>query len=129
MKNMKIYCTHSSWFDYQKDWYEILRASPIAQEHELIFPHESPEIQQNSYPVLQTVDCVLAEVSFHSTGMGIELGWSQIIGKPIFCFYRQGTKPSTALEAVSKNCVEYSSSSELILKISHLISHEMNNTL
>lgn len=86
---MKIYCAHSSGFDYQHDWYDILRMSPLMIDHELIFPHEVESIRKNSYPILQTVDCVIAEVSYHSTGMGIELGWSQALTKPIVCFYKK----------------------------------------
>ncbi len=70
---MKIYCAHSSAFDYQHDWYDILRASPLSLEHTLIFPHENDTIQKNSYPTLQIVDLVIAEVSYPSTSMGIEL--------------------------------------------------------
>ncbi len=76
---MKIYCAHSSAFDYQHDWYDILRASPLMSEYQLIFPHEREEIQKNSYPTLQTVDCVIAEVSHASLGLGIELGWAQVL--------------------------------------------------
>ena len=63
---MKIYCAHSSAFDYQHDWYAVLRASPFMSAHELVFPHEGETIQKNSYPTLQTVDCVIAEVSHPS---------------------------------------------------------------
>ncbi len=128
MNNMKIYCAHSSGFDYEHEWYYVLRNSEIGLKNTCVFPHESAEVQRNSKSTIESCDCVIAEVSHASTGMGIELGWAETFHKPIFCFYREGTKPSASLQAVSKHCMLYSSQSELIQNISHLLSHEMNHT-
>lgn len=125
---MKIYCAHSSSFDYEHDWYDVLRKSPIMEQHTCIFPHETPEIEKNSYPVLQSVDCVLAEVSHNSTGMGIELGWAHALGKPICCFYTVDTKPSLSLQAITSHCLKYDSPEELLTLITHFLSHEMNHS-
>ncbi len=124
---MKIYCAHSSAFDYQHDWYDIYRNSAIAKKNTCIFPHEDEAAKSYSYPVIQSCDCVIAEVSHHSTWMGIELGWAQTFGKPIFCFYKNGSKPSSSLQAVTKNCIAYSSPEELLELISKSLSHEMNH--
>lgn len=63
---MKIYCAHSSAFDYQHDWYDVLRNSDIGKSHDCIFPHESDEIKSNSYSTIQSCDGVIAEVSYPS---------------------------------------------------------------
>lgn len=120
---MKIYCAHSSAFDYQHDWYDILRNSSLIAEHDLIFPHEVDIINLNSYSMLQNVDCVIAEVSHPSTWMGIELWWAYALWKPIFCFYKIGTKPSWSLVAVTQHCLSYNSHEELIQSIAQWLSN------
>lgn len=125
---MNIYCAHSSGFDYEHEWYDVLRNSEICLKNACVFPHESVEIQKNSKSTIESCDCVIAEVSHPSTGMGIELGWAETFHKPVFCFYREGTKPSASLQTVSKHFISYSAPSELIQNISHLLSHEMNNS-
>ncbi len=64
---MKIYCAHSSGFDYQHEWYDVLRKSKIAQQYELFFPHELVDIIRSSYETIQSSDCIIAEVSHSST--------------------------------------------------------------
>ena len=127
MKNMKIYCAHSSAFDYRHDWYDVLRTSPLAVEHELIFPHEHEAIQKNSYSTLQSVDCVLAEVSYPSLGLGIELGWANSLQKPLYCLYTSDSRLSPSAANIATDCAAYNSKEELIYLISQFISHEMNH--
>jgi len=124
---MKIYCAHSSAFDYQCDWYDVLRASSLMVDHELIFPHEHPEIQRDSYPTLQSVNCVLAEVSHPSIGLGIELGWAYLLQKPLYCLYTSGSRLSPSAANISTQCAAYGSKEELIQLISQIIYHEMNH--
>lgn len=125
---MKIYFAHNTQFDYQKEWYDIIRNSTIFQQNECIFPHEHEEMKKNSYPTLQTVDCIIAEVSHHSTGAGIELGWSQTLWKPIFCVYKTDSKLSNSLKSVTNRFFEYDTSEKLIETISHILTHEMNHS-
>lgn len=124
---MKIYCAHSSAFDYQHDWYDVLRLSSLAREHEFVFPHEHEEIQKNSYPTLQNVDCVLAEISYPSLGLGIELGWAQSLHKPLYCFYMSHSRLSPSVASIASDCAAYSSKEELLHLISQFLSHEMNH--
>jgi nucleoside 2-deoxyribosyltransferase len=128
MKNMKIYCAHSSAFDYQHNWYDVLRASPLAVEHELIFPHEHEVVQKNSYPMLQTVDCIIAEVSYPSLGLNTELGWAQSLQKPLYCLHTSDTQVPTSVADIATDCAAYNSKEELIYLISQFLSHEMNHT-
>jgi nucleoside 2-deoxyribosyltransferase len=97
-------------------------------EHELIFPHENEEIQKNSYPTLQSVDCVLAEVSYPSLGLGIELGWAQSLQKPLYCFYIWDSRLSPSAANIATGCVMYHSKEELISFISQFLSYEMSHS-
>jgi len=123
---MKIYVCHSKSFDYKSELYEPLRLSPLNQLHEIILPHEFSEQSFNSKEVIPTVDLVLAEVSFPSTGMGIELGWANKDGKRIVFIYKQGTSLSASLKAVSEEFVEYISTADLTNKLQTVLNHEPN---
>ena len=117
---MKIYVAHSREIDYAKDLYEPLRKSELNNQHEIILPHEA-QGWTNSKEILKQCSLVIADVTFPSTGEGIEMGWANLFGARIICIYKKGAKPSSSLKAVSEDFVEYSSSEELIQKLTELI--------
>lgn len=104
---MKIYFAHSTAFDYQNEYYHPIEASPLSQTHKLIFPHKDDNFI-NTKDIINSCDLVVAEVSYPSTGMGIELGWASAANKPITALFKSGTKPSQSLSAVTSNIIEYS---------------------
>jgi hypothetical protein len=59
----------------------------------------------------------LAEVSYPSTGQGIELGWANVYGTPIICFYRHGSDPAKSLQEVSQNVIEYKDDLNMVNKL------------
>jgi len=71
LPRMKIYIAHASSFPYEKELYEPLRSSPLAQEHDLVFPHEAGR-DVNTKALIESCDIVVAEVSYSSIGLGIE---------------------------------------------------------
>jgi len=103
---MKIYVTHSSNFDYKNDLYLPIRQSKLNIQHEITLPHEQTDELFNSKEYMKNCDFILAEVSYPSTGQGIELGWADLYNKPILCFYKKGFKPSKSINAVSKHIFE-----------------------
>ena len=115
---MKIYVAHSSSFDFRKELYTPLRASKLAKLHQLILPHEASSTPMSSKDLLKTCDLVLAEVSYPSTGEGIELGWADMLGIPIICLCKAGYQYSPSLKVVTQKIIEYSDSEDLIKKIS-----------
>ncbi len=119
---MKIYVAHSTQFNYQEELYKPLRSSQLDTKNEIILPHENSLELFNSKEYFDSCDLVIAEVSFPSTGEGIELGWANIKNVKIICVYRAGSKFSSSLKAVSKDFIEYSSSSDLIQKLEKLLS-------
>ena len=114
---MKIYVTHSTSFDYKKELYKPLRNSNLNAKHDIALPHEKSSELFDSKKYLDKCDLVVAEVSFPSTGQGIELGWANVKNVPIICFYKRGTKPSGSIKAVTDKIFEYTNSDNLIKKI------------
>ncbi|OGY86951.1 MAG: hypothetical protein A2233_00460 [Candidatus Kerfeldbacteria bacterium RIFOXYA2_FULL_38_24] len=116
---MKIYIGHSTSFDFQNELYKIIRESDISQQHEIIFPHEKSDEQFSSKTLFQSgCDLMIAEVSWPSTGLGIELGWADTHHVPVVCIYRKGSKVSGALKVVSQNFFEYENPSDILRVIS-----------
>ena len=70
---MKIYVSHASSYDYRGELYEPLKLA--LPDHELFLPHEkSNDVSQEARDIIEACDIVLAEVSYPSTGQGVELG-------------------------------------------------------
>lgn len=113
---MKLYLSHASGYDYKSELYEPLKRS-VATEHEILFPHDEHENGVISREVIPTCDAVLAEVSYASTGQGIELGWADASEVPIICFFRAGSKVSSALTFVSNRLIEYEAKEDMIEKL------------
>ncbi len=112
---MKLYISHSSGFDYTSGLYAPLKKS-IARDHDIFFPHDSKDVV-NSKSIIQESDLILAEVSYPSTGQGIELGWGDAEGIRIICFYKAGSSPSSAIELISSSSFEYASMDEMLSKL------------
>ncbi len=111
---MKIYVIHSTGFEYEKELYEPLRKSGLA---EFVFPHEKSKKPFNSKKILPTCDAVVAEVSYPSTGSGIELGWADSFKVPIIAACKKNSNPSSAIPSLARQWIEYSSSEELVQKL------------
>lgn len=114
---MKIYVCHSTTFDYANELYEPLKRN-LASLHDLLLPHAS-DSDIHSKDLIESSDLILAEVSYPSTGQGIELGWADSARKPIICVYNASTAPSGALRHIAKSLVAYTDSQDMITKISN----------
>lgn len=116
---MKIYVSHSSKIDYQKDLYEPLRNSELAKVHEFLFPHER---SLDLFPTRelfskQGCDLVFAEVSFPSHGQGVELGWAYDDGIRIIMASKPDAKLSSVLPELCKEMLTYTDAADLIVKL------------
>lgn len=120
MLPMTIYVVHASNFDFKSELYQPLRQSALNQTHAIILPHETEQFI-NSKEVIENCDLVIAEVSYPSTGMGIELGWAESLGKKVICIYKAGIKPSSSLKVVSQVFLEYTSSEHLVEQLQQSI--------
>jgi nucleoside 2-deoxyribosyltransferase len=115
---MKIYCAHSSGFDYNAEYYQPLSRLSELYGHELILPHANPDIMRNSKESIRSCDMMVAEVSYPSTGMGIEMSWAESFGIPILALYRASTKPSDSIKAITRHVHPYITMQDMIDMVS-----------
>jgi len=113
----KVYISHSSGFDYRKELYKPIHDAAWSKEHEVVLPHEHSDEQYDSRSEMRSFDLVIAEVSYPSTGMGIELGWAESIGIPIVALFKEGEKPSGSVRAVTDTFIDYESAEDLQEKL------------
>ena len=123
---MKIYIAHSREFDFIDELYKPIRASKLNAEYTFILPHEE-KTDKNNKVELEESHLIIAEVSFPSTGLGIELGWASIKNIPIICISREGCKISSSLNYVTKDFVTYFDPTDMIAKISSFLTGQPKN--
>lgn len=111
---MKILIVHSSGFDFQNELYEPLRNSAIAREHELYFPHDPEHIDLPTREELKRTDLVIGEVSYPSTGEGIEIGLAVAMDVPLLLLHKEGTKPSSSLRFVVPSVHTYRDTEDML---------------
>lgn len=124
---MRLYLSHSGNFDYQTELYTPLKHSALAVEHSIFFPHDPENIDTKTKGILPTYDVVIAEVSYPSTGQGIEIGWASASNTQIVCFHKTNSKPSSALRFVSESLIEYSTPEDLVAKISTYLASKLGH--
>jgi hypothetical protein len=111
--SMRIYISHSREFDFENELYEPIRESHLDSEHDFFLPHENNK-EVITKDIIKNSDLVVAEVSFPSTGQGIELGWAESFGVPVCCIYKSGTTYTNSLRAITDSIFEYSGIEELL---------------
>ncbi len=114
---MRIYVSHKRTED-NPQFYDLK-----ILDHNFIFPHEVSQQSFNTKELFQNKSCdlVLAEVSEPSTGQGIELGWANLLGIPVLCVYKTGSKISNSLKQVTKNFIEYDGIEDLQTKVAEAL--------
>lgn len=112
---MKIFISHASCYDFEKELYEPLRKAQFFQEHEVVLPMQKDNFD-TSLETVQSCDLIIADVSYPSTGQGIELGWAYILNIPVICIYKKGSKYSGAIPEIFDILIEYNDIEELIKK-------------
>ena len=121
---MIIYMSHSREFDFKKELYVPIRESPLNSEHDFILPHENsnePFDSENLFA--KGCDLVISEVSFPSTGQGIELAIAAREYKlPLAYISKKGSKTSGSLAKLNPLAqLEYSDAPEVISVIEEII--------
>lgn len=114
---MKIYLSHAGNYDYEKELYAPLKASPLASRHDIFYPHEVKNVAVNTRELLPQYDLVLAEVSHPSTGQGIEIGRAEAAGVPVLCIYHEGAQLSRSLRFVTQDFIAYTSTPDLLQQL------------
>lgn len=112
---MLIYISHASSFNFAEELYKPIKKGLGASN--FIFPHE--DLKTNPYDVRKLFNSgkcsqVIAEVSYPSTGQGIELAWAEHLNIKINCIYNSKATPSSSLEKVSDTFFQYNSTSRML---------------
>lgn len=118
---MKIYISHASAYDYERELYEPIRGSELYKQHTFFLPHESHNTGVPAKQVLADTDLLVAEVSLPSTGQGIELGLASAAGVPIICFYKAGAKYSGSVRFISKDVIPYNNPTDLLERMASFL--------
>jgi nucleoside 2-deoxyribosyltransferase len=117
---MKIFVAHASSFNFKEALYDPLRNSVLNQQHEIILPQEEGH-EEVTKELIKSCDLLIAEVSYPSTGQGIELGWADMYSVPVVCIYKQGASFSQALHYVSKKFLMYTDAQNMIEDITGVL--------
>ena len=105
---MNIYVAHSREFDFKNELYLPIRDSNLFKDHKVILPHDLSEKSFDSKMFfLNDCNLLIAEVSYPSTWLGIELAWANEYKVNILCIYKRWTKPSWSVKAVTDDLIEY----------------------
>lgn len=104
-----MYVSHSSQFDFQTQLYAPLTQIFSGTPHHLIFPHEKNMKQYPSKMLFHKHKCdvVIAELSYPSTGVGIELGWADACDIPILGIAKMGSAPSKSITTIVQTIILY----------------------
>jgi len=117
---MKIFVAHSSNFDFRNELYLPLRNSELNKNHEIFLPQENGQ-EPVTQELIKNSNLIIAEISYPSTGQGIELGWADIYNIPIVCIYKNGAKTSRSLKKITDQFISYDNSNDMIEKLTSFI--------
>lgn len=101
---MNISISHSTSFDFETELYTPIKKSFRLRKHNFFFPEDRVK---NTRDVIKSCDIMIADVSYPSTGTGIEIGWASTVDKPIYCIYKKGCEYSFSLKFITENFYEY----------------------
>ena len=120
---MKIFVSHSNNYDFQNELYMPLRKSGLNEKNEIILPHENGQ-DVITKDIIKDCNLIVAEVSYPSTGQGIELGWANMLNIPIVCMHKEGIESSRSLRKITNDFIVYKDSNDMISKLSEYISEK-----
>lgn len=112
-----LYLGHAPRWNFQEHLYLPLVSSHFATDFELILSHQHSLEPANTKEMIRNANVMLAEVSYPSTGLGIEMGWAEEFDVPIIAFYQHGRSPTHCLKIVAHDLFAYGSSRDLIAKL------------
>ena len=118
---MRIYIAHSREFDFKNELYAPIRNNEDLKGHDIILPHEISDVSSNTRDFYKDIDLIIAECSYPSTGLGIELGWAFDDNRPLYCIHKQGTKVSGSIYEISQNIFEYKNIEEMLKIIENIV--------
>ena len=104
---MNLYIAHSRGFDFEAELYQPIHDSQLLAESEIVFPHTLGACEQNSYNLIANTDLLIAEVSYPSTSLGIELSRAHNLNINILAIHKKEAKISGSIKYVVKDIKSY----------------------
>ncbi len=84
----------------------------LNKKHDIYYLYEVTTTPGSTKEIIKNCDLVLAEASFPSTGMGIELGWADAFDKSIISIYKS-EKPASSFLTVLGPVIKYTDDSDI----------------
>ncbi|MFP3728122.1 hypothetical protein U8V72_23370 [Priestia filamentosa] len=111
---MKIYLGDNGI--QNKELHDLLVKSDVLGECSVIYKADI-DIEKD---MLKTCDVIIADVSYPTIHLGMELGWADIYKVDIICVCVKGTAISSHLTKMSKEIVIYTDIPDMIQKLERL---------
>lgn len=70
---------------------------------------------------------MVADLSYPSTGLGIELGYADIYNIPIIISYKTGSSVSGSAKTLARFQIEYQNSDDLITQLTAFVKAELGD--
>ncbi len=99
-----------------KELHDLLVKSDVLGECSVIYKADI-DIEKD---MLKTCDVIIADVSYPTIHLGMELGWADIYKVDIICVCVKGTAISSHLTKMSKEIVIYTDIPDMIQKLERL---------
>ncbi|WCK57201.1 hypothetical protein PP175_28855 (plasmid) [Aneurinibacillus sp. Ricciae_BoGa-3] len=124
---LNMYVGHPNSIPYKEELYPTIRETELFKKFHIVFPHEESKQAFNSKDYLKNCILMIAEGSEHATGLGIELGWADMLGVPILCIYKKGKKIAGSYRVITDQFIEYENRQDLIEKLDDYIPYVLSN--
>lgn len=119
---MRIRIGHSTAYDFKTQLYAPLRTLALPEGTALSLPHEYGAAGDCTRAYFaEGCDLFLAEVSYPSTGLGMEIAYAAVADVPIVFVHRKDCRPSSSLRRVSESFFAYADESELKQQLQLLV--------
>jgi hypothetical protein len=82
-------------------------------DYDFIFLLDTPNYLPNTKELIKTYSAVIAEMSYPSTGAGIEIGWADAFNIPIIFIHNELYSPPPYLKTMSPYIVKYEKPEEI----------------
>lgn len=110
---MNIYVGHSTKYPFKELLYQPIKETRLYREHFMVLPHEETDELFDTRLFLEKCDLFIADVTYPSLGLGIELGWANEIGVPIIAISQAGNPLSKSVGVITKDMYQYQNEAEL----------------
>lgn len=128
MSRRDIYVGHSRDFDYVSSLYIPLRRSRLNAVHKIVLPHELSGTPFNSKDFLKHCGVMIAEMSYPSTSLGVEIGWADSYGVPVIGLLQRDKKLPGSLKTLVAGLVEYSDSHQMVFGIEKAVASQFTSS-